>query len=284
MKVAFLLPLAVLMLTGYCRSAPADSPTATAPPALTLTMADQLVSGASSGQYRAVRVFRGPHGLTGVVVQSGDRGSSTSVLWISPDGAAVIAGTLFDARANDLNQLALVELGYRYRPSESLRRASASQALPVMWGAAGPVLTAFIDANCSYCHLLYQQLTPYVSDRRIRVRFVMVGVIKADSVDRAIAILSFSSPLAALKRDQDDFNAAAEEGGFPATGISRSPAAVAAVTANNALMSKAGIDGTPAFLYCSKSSGDVQQIVGLPRELPQLLADLSSGPARECAG
>lgn len=281
-----IIKIIVLLLSVLCASSyaqvRADALRAGSVPELTLATADQLVRNSSSGQYHALRVFQGPHGLTGVVVQTGDNANSTSVVWISPDQAAVIAGTLFDASATDLNEAALVNLGFRLRPAESLQRASVAVAHPLVAGGAGPILTAFIDANCSYCHLLYQQLMPYVSSGKVRVRFVMVGVIKADSNARAIAILSSRDPLAALKRDQDQFDAEAEEGGFPIQGTSASPAAATAVAANNTLISKSGINGTPAFLYCSKSKGTVQQLVGLPQDLPQFLTDLSTAPAREC--
>lgn len=263
-------------------ASPRDQPV----PGLTLDKADQLISGATSGQYRALRLFRGPHGMNGVVVRSSSSSSSssTAVMWITPDGAAVVAGRLLDAGAADLNQAALVSLGYRYAPAESLRRASVAAARPILAGTGGPTLTIFIDANCSYCHLLYQQLMPYVAQRQVRVRFVMVGLIKPDSSDRAIAILSTRDPLAALKRDQDEFDTGAEEGGFPIQGSPRSAAAVAAVTANNALMDRSGIDGTPAFLFCSKTKGSVEQGVGIPEDMQQFLADLSAAPASECAG
>ncbi len=281
-KIAIALLPVVLIAGGYSREVRSDTRRAGAAPALTLATADQLVRSASSGQYHALRVFQGPHGLTGVVVQTADTPPSTSVVWISPDDAAIISGTLFDAGATDLNQAALMDLGFRLRPAQSLQRASVAAAHPLVAGSAGPVLTAFIDANCIYCHLLYRQLMPYVSNRKVRVRFVMVGIIKPDSNARAIAILSSGDPLAALKRDQDAFDTAAEEGGFPIQGTPRSPIAASAVTANNALLSKSGIDGTPAFLYCSKSKGAVQQLIGLPQDLPQFLADLSTDPAREC--
>lgn len=280
LKVVTALVLGVLIGSGYAQGVRSDPLRSGTAPALTLARADQLVRSASSGQYHALQVFKGPHGLTGVVVESTD--ASTSVVWVGPDDASVMVGTLFDAKANDLNQAALVDLGFRLRPAESLQRASAAAARPMVAGDSGPILTAFIDANCSYCHLLYQQLMPYVSNREVRVRFVMVGVIKADSNARAVAILSSRDPLAALKRDQDDFDAEAEEGGFPIEASPRSPAAVTAVMANNELISKSGVDGTPAFLYCSKSKGTVQQLIGLPPDLPGFLADLSSTPAREC--
>jgi thiol:disulfide interchange protein DsbG len=279
-----MLLLTALIGGGYSRGVHSATQRAGSAPTLTLAAADQLVTRASSGQYHALRVFQGPHGLTGVVVTTASNGTSTSVVWISPDGAAVIAGTLFDASATDLNQSSLVDLGFRLHPAEALQRASNADAQPLVAGSAGPMVTAFIDANCTYCHLLYQQLMPYVANHKVRVRFVMVGIIKADSNDRAVAILSAKDPLAALKRDQDEFNSESEEGGFPIQGTPRLPAAVAAVTANNVLISKTGIDGTPAFLFCSQSKGSVQQLVGMPQDLPQFLADLSAKPAGQCAG
>ncbi len=287
-KYAVVILLGLMVASGYSRGVlSASHPSAGTPdqtvPGLTLAKADALVRSASSGQYRALSVFKGSHGLNGVVVQTGSSSSSTAVMWISPDGAAVLDGTLFDANAADLNDMALVKLGYRYRPAESLRRASAAVARPMLTGTRGPTLTVFIDANCIYCHLLYQQLMPYVANHRVKVRFVMVGIIKPDSLDRAAAILSAPDPLAALKRDQDAFDSEAEEGGFPIQGSALTHAAVAAITANNALLTKSGIDGTPAFLYCSKTKGSVEKTIGTPQDLPQFLADLSAAPARECA-
>jgi thiol:disulfide interchange protein DsbG len=276
--------LGMMVAGGYSQGALAASTPDQSVPGLTLAKADALVRSVSAGHYHALRVFRGTHGLNGVVVQTGNPGSPTTVVWISPDGAAVLAGNLFDANGTDLNQVALVELGYRYRPAESLRRASAAVARPMLTGTGGPILTVFIDANCSYCHLLYQQLMPFVAQHQLKVRFVMVGVIKADSVDRGAAILSAPDPLAALHRDQEAFDTEAEEGGFPIQRTPGTPAAVAAITANNALMDMSGMDGTPAFLYCSKAQGKVEQTTGMPQDLRQFLADLSAAPARECAG
>jgi thiol:disulfide interchange protein DsbG len=286
--VRFSIYAAVLLLGLMVASAPSQNAlSASLPdqtvPGLTLAKADQLVRSATSGQYHALRVFKGSHGLNGVVVQPQSSSSSTAVMWITPDGAAVVAGRLFDSSAADLNEAALVSQGYRYSPAESLRHASVVAARPMLAGSAGPTLTVFIDANCSYCHLLYQQLMPYVDKHQVKVRFVMVGVIKADSIDRGVAILSARNPITALRRDQEAFDTESEEGGFPILGSPRAPAAVAAITANNALMAKSGFDGTPAFLYCSKTKGSVQQGIGIPQDLAQFLADLSSAPAQECA-
>ncbi len=275
--------LSAAWATGsYYQVARSDIPQEKSVAQLTFAMAEQLVRAASGGQYHVVRLFKGPHGLYGVVVQAEDTPSSTSVMWVTPDGAAVMAGTLLDASGADLNQAALVTLGFRLRAAESLRQASAAKAEAMVAGSGGPILTAFIDPNCSYCHLLYQEVMPYVLKKKIRVRFVMVGVVKADSKDRAAAILSAPNPLAALNQDQEHFDLTAEEGGFPINTNKHSVDAAASVAANNILMSKSGVDGTPAFLYCSKAKPGVQLVIGLPQDLEQFLGDLAIGPAPEC--
>lgn len=251
---------------------------------LTLRIAEQLVGAASGEQLHAVRLFGGPDGLYGVVVQGSDAVSSTSIMWITSDGRGVVVGTLLDAKGTDLNRAALEELGLRFRPSDALRQASSARTQALLEGSKGPVLTVFIDPNCSYCHVLYQDVIPYVRKGKLRVRFVVVGVIKADSKDRAVAILSARNPLAALRQDQERFNMTAEEGGFPLNGAVRTASAALTVAANNALLTKSGISGTPALLYCSKGSVGVQLLIGMPQDLERLLGDLAQAPAPECAG
>ena len=261
---------------------PARAP---APPrAFSLAQAQRLVTGASAGHLEARRVFAGPHGLYGVVVGAKGDPNSASILWVTPDRNAILAGTLIDAAGNDLNTIAKFAMGLQFSPTESLRRASLPAARAMVTPGRGPILTAFIDPNCSFCHLLYDQIMPHVLKGELRVRFVMVGVVKRDSAQRAAAILSAPNPLAALAQDQRGFDVAREEGGYPIAKAHPAPDSIAAIAANNALIAKAGIDGTPALVYCSRKKASVRMIVGMPMSLPALLADLSDRPASGCAG
>jgi thiol:disulfide interchange protein DsbG len=279
--------LSVLALSVLCagngvaapRPATAPSPAKPEAKPLTLAMADQLVQGASDGQLRAVRVFQGPHDLYGVVVERGDKEDSISVMWVTPDRTAIMAGTLRDFSGTDLNETALIALGLRLRPKASLRLASQMKSQPIMTKGAGPILTAFVDPNCIYCHALYQEIMPYVLQGDIRVRFIMVGLIRPDSSDRAVAILSAADPSAALAEDQAKFDSVNEEGGYPIGGSIPLAAAAAAVKSNNSLMARTGIDGTPAFLYCSKATKDVKLMIGIPETVSLLVRDLAAEPA-----
>ncbi len=273
---------AVVLAVAGAAAGPVRAPTA--PGVFTLSQARRLVTGASAGHLEARRVFAGPHGLYGVVVGAKGDPNSASILWVTPDRDAILAGTLIDAAGNDLNTTAKFAMGLEFSPTESLRRASLPAARGLLTPGRGPILTAFIDPNCSYCHMLYDEIMPRVQKGELRVRFVIVGVVKSDSARRAAAILSAPEPLAALAEDQRGFDVAREEGGYPITKAPLVPAAVAAVASNNALIAKAGIDGTPALVYCSRRKASVRMIVGMPTSLPTLLEDLSVSPAPACAG
>ena len=285
-RVAFW-TLAIASASALASAAPrpAHAPSApSAPSAFTLSQARKLVTGASAGHLEARRVFVGPHGLYGVVVGAKGDPDSASILWVTPDRSAVLAGTLIYATGNDLTTVAKFAMGLQFSPTESLRRASLPAARAIMTPGRGPILTAFIDPNCSYCHLLYDEVMPHVLKGELRVRFVIVVVVKSDSARRAAAILSATDPLAALAQDQRAFDVTHEEGGYPIANAHLLPASIAAVAANNALISKAGIDGTPAVLYCSRRKSSVRMIVGMPSSLQALLEDMSDRPSPACAG
>lgn len=286
MRTAASWTLAIAFLGGLGIAGAATQPARAPAPssAFSLAQARQLVAGASAGHLEARRVFAGPHGLYGVVVGAKGDPNSASILWVTPDRGAIVAGTLIDAAGNDLNTVAKFAMGLQFSATESLRRASLPAARAIVTPGRGPILTAVIDPNCSYCHLLYDELMPHVLRGELRIRFVIVGVVKSDSARRAAAILSAPDPLAALAQDQRGFDVAREEGGYPIVNAHLAPGSVAAVAANNALIAKAGIDGTPAVFYCSRRKASVRMIVGMPSSLAALLKDLSDRPAPACAG
>jgi len=58
----------------------------------------------------------------------------------------------------------------------------------------------------------------------------------------------------------------------------------ATVAANNRLLADAGGHGTPMLLYCSKASGQVKQVEGVPQDFSAFIGDLATGPAAACKG
>lgn len=221
--------------------------------------------------------------MIGVVVSIRSKPDHKSIVWVTPDEQALLVGELVDGHGTDLNVAAAINQGIHVSAEGTLAAAVMPASRNLLTPGKGPVLTFFLDPNCIFCHKLYEAIMPRVAKDELRVRFVMVGIIKRDSPQRAAAILSAVDPLKALAEDETHFDPTVEEGGFPIAGIIPSAAAVKAVSANNRLMARAGAQGTPTLLYCSKSAGGrVRMQSGVPTNLDALIGDLATGPAPGC--
>lgn len=235
----------------------------------------QLVSSASRGQQHVVRVFPGPDGLLGAVIENA--GKQRNIAWLSPNGAVLIDGSLLDGHGKDLDREAKIQQGLILSPEETLTQALEPARHGFLVGTAGPVLTVFFDPNCVYCHQVYGALSPAIAGGRLRVRFVIVGTLKDSSTPRAASLLSAADPAQALARNELHFDMANEEGGFPVD-PKVSASMVSAVQANNALFTQAGMDGTPTSLYCDKATHTVHLQVGVPSDIDTFVSHMADIP------
>lgn len=275
------LALALAVATGASGGAACAAEAAASPPTVSLAAAQQLVSSASHGAATVERVFAGPDGMTGAVIAAGN-GGATQVVWLTPHAQALVtSGGFYDAHGKDLTYRAMVAQGLMLSPAAALAAAAAPAARPILVGSKGPILTELFDPNCIYCHHLYRALAPEIAAGHLRVRYVLVGVVKPSSLPRAAAILAAKDPAAALAQDEAHFDVNNEEGGYPPDKV-MDAAAKAVVDANNALFDKMGANGTPALLYCTSASHEVQMVEGMPKDAPGFIAQLASAPAREC--
>lgn len=251
------------------------------PPAVSLAAAQQLVASASHGTATVQRVFAGPDGMTGAVIAA-DKGGAAQIVWLTPHAQALVTSSgFYDAHGKDLTYQAMLAQGLMMSPAAAVSAAAAPAARPILVGSKGPILTELFDPNCIYCHHLYQALAPEVAAGRLRVRYVLVGVVKLSSLPRAVAILAAKDPAKALAQDEARFDVKDEEGGYPPD-KSMDAAAKAVVDANNALFDKMGANGTPALLYCGAGNKGVQMVEGMSKDTAGFIAQLASGPAREC--
>lgn len=246
---------------------------------VSLEKAKALVSGASHNQATATAVFAGKDGMTGII--TGTEGRPKEVVWASPNGSLLFPGPALDINGNNLSANALTEQNvYLSATKLADRILTSDNAFTV--GKKGPVVTAFMDPNCSWCHELYVKIMPAVDQGKVRVRFVMVGFLKPTSVARATAILAAKNPADALKKDETSFNSSAEEGGVAPLAQPR-PDIEAKVQANTALMGEAGPISTPGLLFCDKSNNnEVTYVRGYPQDMDGFLAKLSDKGHGNC--
>ncbi|MBU2763376.1 MULTISPECIES: thioredoxin fold domain-containing protein [Acidithiobacillaceae] len=118
-------------------------------------------------------------------------------------------------------------------------------------GHHGPVLMAFMDPNCIWCHRFYEAAMPLVEAGKIHLRVALVGFLKPTSAAKAAAILASKLPARALAFDESHFNVATEEGGIPPD--NHAPTSIRkAVSYNTWLLIHTGEEATPTLLYFTK--------------------------------
>lgn len=88
-----------------------------------------------------------------------------------------------------------------------------SEHLITEGSADAPALYVFLDPNCIFCHKLYQQTKPLIAAGKLRIHWILVGVLGPSSIGRAATILSADDPAASLAQNEADFDKANEQGG-----------------------------------------------------------------------
>lgn len=254
----------------------AASPTTTAgTAALTLDQANTALARATNGQARAFAVFpAGAGGFTGALVgnanQSAPGADNRIVVWIDSSGD-VLVGSLVTPTGVNLTQEAIKAFAQRGVHVMTASGAGGGPAAPAAPAAPNappttlsaiddgdvsgriPVLTVFIDPNCVYCNVLWKTLRSPALDGKIAIRWVPVGIVRPDSVERAATVLA--GGVKALDEDEQKFNGMKETGG---AAKSTDQVEIAKVRANTqefiAWSRAAGIGvGTPTLAWKTKS-------------------------------
>ena len=237
--------------------------------------ASVTISDLSHGREHVVSIFSGPDGLLGAVIEGDDK--RRDIAWLSPNGQALLAGSLMGPHGEDLTRQAKIAQGLVLSPKMALEEIINKNGRgSIMAGTRGPVLTIFFDPNCIFCHLLYGKLVPLIQAGQVRVRFVIVGTLKASSTPRGAAILGDPNPAMALDSNERSFDGHREEGGFPVPS-KNSASMIQAVEANNNLFQVAGLTGTPSTIYCN-TKGQVEVLSGTPSNINQFVASAGLAP------
>jgi len=139
---------------------------------------------------------------------------------------------------------------------------SIGKAHWVQEGTGPRIVYIFFDPNCPYSHKLYLATRGEVGKSGLALRWIPVGQLEASSPGKAAAILAAPDPLAAFRKNEDDWNF----GDSPAGGIrplADPPLKVrAALQANAQLMHQARLHTFPVLLYRG-TQGHAHLILGL---------------------
>lgn len=194
--------------------------------------------------------------LTGYVVKHGGK---AEIIYGIDDH--LIVGQLISAQGTDLT----ASYGSQYLPkpdyAAAVKALNAAGHLVSEGAAKAPTLYAIVDPDCIFCHHLFDATRAPVAAGTLRMEWVVVGFLKSSSAGRAAAILDASDPLAALKKNYENFDAPHEEGGTPPT--KPDAATLALLKTHLKVMNDVEGNGTPTLLY-KGANGKWAAHIGFP--------------------
>lgn len=199
--------------------------------------------------------FEAPGGLRGFAGVTGNR---PVALYVTPDGEHAIVGTLLNAKGEDVSASQLERLVVQPISKRIWAQLERSQWIVDGNPKAPRVVYAFMDPNCPYCHRFWEASRRWVQSGKVQIRHILVGVIRADSANKAAAILTAKSPSEAFTLNEQRH----AEGGIK--GVEKVSADVQAkLDTNAALMEELGFQGTPGILF-QDETGAIQSRSGMP--------------------
>ncbi len=211
--------------------------------------------------------MQAPAGFRGYLAEYG---GSRMPVYLLPDGKHVVIGNLFDAQGNDMTRDAFMRAARPKLDAATWKALEKSTWIPE--GASKPkrIVYVFDDTECPYCHRLWERVQPMLAGGDVQVRYIMVAVIRPESLGRAAAVLSATDPSAVLRTHEAHF------GNSPIKPLTKIPASVRAkIEANNALMARLGATGTPAIVY-RDGKGAIRMVDGMPSDPAQIRAIFGS--------
>ena len=238
-----------------------------------LASVQKIVDKSSSGQFKAVKLFEGPEGMTGVLVQPTNGGANKLVAWTNDTGTILMPGPLFDKDGVNLTETYLNDQA-GYTSPEKLAEQVLDRGFVA--GKSGPIVTVFFEPYCGYCNALFEKMEPLIKKGEIRARFIMVAFLRPDSAARAADIENAADPFKALSKWEHlkDKSKAKES--------TASQEQQDKILENNNLMNSAGQSGTPALLSCNKNTKQIDMTKGMPVDFEGFVANVGSEGSPAC--
>ncbi|TDV88305.1 thiol:disulfide interchange protein DsbC [Halomonas alkaliantarctica] len=195
--------------------------------------------------------FDAPDGLTGYAGSA--RGQAVAA-YLTSGGEHAVIGTLINAEGQDVSAERLEQLVNGPRNAELWQEMAGQNWVRDGDKEAPRIVYTFSDPNCPYCRQLWDDAQPWVESGDVQVRHLMVGILKADSPEKAAAILNADNPGEALAEHY-------RNGAMPENqGDDQSEQWV---SENTQLMRDGQLHATPATFY-QDDNGDVHSVMGAP--------------------
>lgn len=232
------LALSALMLSTAAAANPSDqAPSPIERPALVDTL--------TKGGLTVAASFDAGSDMKGWVLSAGP--GQNLAMYTTPDGQRALVGNMFDANGVNLTTQHMEK--YAPKIDYEKRFADVEKSAYVIEGQTDPkkvkrIIYAFKDANCGYCHQMWNTVQPYVAEG-LQVRWIPVAFLAADSANKGAAMLQAPNAGELLKQLHGEW-------GNRSSTLSKTEVTLDSrkkMDANKILMDSLGIRGTPALLY-----------------------------------
>jgi len=212
-----------------------------------------------------IKPFSAPGGVQGWLGKYQDMGVT---LYLTPDKKHVISGYMYDAQGNNLSEKTINDEIYIPAGREMWKQLTAAPGITEGSAEAKCQVVVFADPFCPYCNKFWHQAQPFIRDKSISTKTLLVGVIRPDSAQYAAAVLSAKDP-AKVWYDLESSDGKIK----PELKGNTPPDVFKQIQHNQQLMEQLGASGTPAIYYLNKAR-TLQQIIGLPdaKQMADLVA------------
>lgn len=276
--------LSALLVTGVY-AAPAVNTTATktpsaaptAAPAMNTKAAEEMLNKLTRGQVDIIQAFPSIGNLQGFVVQAkGDKGSP-SIVYVDGKGQYAIVGTLLTP--DGANQS---EMDNQKYINASVAKSALTDITNTAWiqdGSPNAKHSTYViaDPNCIYCHKFYELTRPAVKSGDLSIRWIWVGFLKDSSAGIAKAIMAAPDPLAAMAKNENQFNSDTETGGLAPLGNANADVN-AKFNKNMAFLNKYQFPGTPVLIF-QDTQGNPMSLYGVsPDDLNKTIQSMAPFP------
>jgi len=127
-------------------------------------------------------------------------------------------------------------------------------------GDSDKEIFVFVDPNCHFCELFHNKIKPYIKDKKVKVNWIPVAILRRSSLPMSANALSQGAKVL------DDIYTNKEKQKYSSN--PSDPKKVKTVLENNTIMKNLGLNGTPSILY--KKDGKWKTMGGMPRTTEQL--------------
>lgn len=209
-------------------------------------------------------------------------GGQSLPLYVTPDGRHVIMGMALDDAGENADEAALDRATSTPLAADTWKELEASHWIADGRADAPRVVYVFTDPNCPYCSRFWADARPWVDSGKVQLRHIMIGILAPSSPAKSAALLSSKNPsrllsayeagrARALGKTVADSNMDAMPVDLTNAATPPSPVVERWIDANDALMAKLGLRGTPGIVW-HDARGVIQRRAGAPDALlPEIL-------------